>query len=70
MLFIKISCQQKNMLILQSSLYFAKFCNFFIGADYLISRYRGSNNASVNMDEIMITGGLGFQINTKKTTKN
>jgi len=48
------------------TLYFSRYCNFFIGVNYLISRYRGTMSASVCMDEIMVTGGLGFQINTTK----
>ena len=48
------------------TLYFSRFCNFFIGANYFISKYRGTNNTTISMDEIMITGGLGFQIGTRK----
>ena len=42
--------------------YFSRFCNFFIGANYLASRYRGAEGGSINLDEFMVSGGLGFQI--------
>jgi hypothetical protein len=48
------------------TLYFSKFANFFLAANYMISRYRGSHSGSIKLDEIMISGGLGFHINTKK----
>jgi hypothetical protein len=48
------------------TLFFAKYCNFFLAANYNISRYRGGNAGSIKLDEIMISGGLGFQINTKR----
>lgn len=38
---------------------FSKYCNFFINGRYLISRFRWNN---LKFDEIMIMGGLGFQI--------
>lgn len=48
------------------TLYFSKFCDINIGVNYLISRYRGAENGSVKLDELMISGGLGFHIKTKK----
>jgi len=48
------------------SLYFSKFCNFFIGMNYLVSRYRGAEDGSIKLDEFMITGGLGFHMLVKK----
>ena len=48
------------------TLYFAKYCNFFFNAQYLFSRYRGTQKGSVVFDEFMISGGLGFQLFTKK----
>ena len=48
------------------TLYFSKFADFFLAANYMISRYRGSSSGSIKLDEIMISGGLGFHINTKK----
>lgn len=46
--------------------YFAKYCNFFVNARYLFSSYRGSELGSVNLNEFLVSGGLGFQIFTKK----
>ena len=48
------------------TLYFSRFCNFFLGLNYMISRYRGTNNTSLKLDEFMITGGLGFQLSASK----
>ncbi len=48
------------------SLYFSKFCHFFIGVNYLLSRYRGAETGSIKLDEFMVSGGLGFHINTRK----
>lgn len=48
------------------TLYFSKFCNFNIGVKYTISKYRGTNNASLNLDELLISGGLGFHLKTKR----
>jgi len=48
------------------TLYFSKFADFFLAANYMISRYRGSSSGCIKLDEIMISGGLGFHINTKK----
>ena len=48
------------------TLYFSRFCNFFLAANYMISRYRGAPGGSIKLDEIMISGGLGFHFNTKK----
>ncbi len=46
--------------------YFAKYCNFFVNAQYIFSRYRGALSGTINLDEFMISGGLGFQLFTKK----
>jgi hypothetical protein len=46
--------------------YFAKYCNFFVNAQYLFSRYRGALGGSINLDELMFSGGLGFQLFTRK----
>jgi len=51
------------------TLFFAKYCHFFLNAQYLISRYRGTASGSLLLDEFMISGGLGFQIYTKKVSK-
>lgn len=51
------------------TIYFSKFCNFFVGANYLASRYRGADGGSINMDEIFISGGLGFHLNVLKHSK-
>ncbi len=48
------------------TLFFSKYADFFIAANYMISRYRGSPSGSIKLDEIMISGGLGFHINTKR----
>ncbi len=48
------------------TLYFSKFCNFNFGVKYVASRYRGTPYASLNLDEFMVSGGLGFQLHTKK----
>jgi len=29
-------------------------------------RYRGAGNGSLKLDELMISGGLGFNLSTKK----
>lgn len=48
------------------TLFFAKYCNFFLSAQYNISRYRGYSTSSLNLDYIALSGGLGFQIPLKK----
>ena len=48
------------------TLYFSKFCHFYIGLNYLVSRYRGTTNGSLKLDELFISGGLGFHLNLKK----
>jgi len=48
------------------SFYFSRFCNFFVGANYFVLRYRGAENGSLKLDEFMISGGLGFHIKVKK----
>lgn len=48
------------------TLYFSRCCNFFIGVNYLVSCYRGTKSASISLDEIMVTGGLGFQVGMRK----
>lgn len=44
------------------TLYFSKYCHFNIGINYVISRYRGVKNGSMKLDELMISGGLGFHL--------
>lgn len=51
------------------SLYFSKFCHFFIGVNYLLSRYRGAETGSIKLDEFMVSGGLGFHIKTKNKSR-
>ncbi|MBP8041318.1 MAG: hypothetical protein KAZ36_05350 [Bacteroidales bacterium] len=48
------------------SFYFSRFCNFFVGVNYFVLRYRGAGNGSLKLDELMISGGLGFHLSTKK----
>jgi hypothetical protein len=46
--------------------YISKLCNFFLGATWLSNSYRGSPIGTIHLDEIQFSGGLGFQIRTKK----
>lgn len=48
------------------TLFFSKYCNFNIGINYIFSRYRGTKNGSLKLDELMITGGLGFHLKIRK----
>ncbi len=66
--------QDKNVLRLMPNLnilagytlFFSKYCNFNFGINYIISRYRGTKNGSLKLDELMITGGLGFHLKIRK----
>ncbi|MEI6767199.1 MAG: hypothetical protein WCM76_16335 [Bacteroidota bacterium] len=42
--------------------YFSRFCNFYLGVNYLVSRYRGAEGGSINLDEFIISAGLGFHL--------
>ncbi|MDD3876396.1 MAG: hypothetical protein PHT69_07225 [Bacteroidales bacterium] len=48
------------------NLYFSKYFNFFLSTNYLVSRYRGSETGSINLDEFFISGGLGIHIKAFK----
>ncbi|HOY32475.1 MAG TPA: hypothetical protein PKW80_11400 [Bacteroidales bacterium] len=56
-------------LTLGYSLYFSRFCHFFIGVNYMVARYRGAETGSIKLDEFMISGGLGFHIKTKNKSR-
>lgn len=45
---------------------FSRLCNFFLSASYVTSCYRGGAAGSIRLDEIFLTGGLGFHLNTRK----
>jgi hypothetical protein len=51
------------------SYYVWKYFHFFADVTYLNSTLRGASFGSQRMDEIIFSGGLGFQIQTKKQTK-
>lgn len=53
-------------LMLGYTLYFSRFCNFSLAANYIISNYRGSKSGNIRTDEFLISGGLGFHIQTKR----
>ncbi len=44
------------------TLYFSKLSHFNLELKYVSSRYRGTTGGSLNIDEFMVSGGLGFQI--------
>lgn len=44
------------------TLYFSRFCNFYVGLNYIVSRYRGATNGSLNFDELTVSAGLGFHL--------
>ena len=49
------------------STYFVwKYFNFFVDLAYVHSSYRGLTMGSVNTDELILSAGLGFQIQTTK----
>jgi hypothetical protein len=70
---VDVALQTRLMPVLSISagytLYFSRFCNFFLAANYMISRYRGAPTGTIKLDEIMISGGLGFHFNTRKQVK-
>ena len=49
--------------------YVWKYFHFFADVTYLNSTLRGASFGSQKMDEILFSGGLGFQIQTKKQRK-
>jgi len=49
-----------------SSYFVWKYFHFFVDLAYVHSSYRGLVNGSVNTDEMILSAGLGFQINTKR----
>lgn len=49
------------------STYFVwKYFNFFVDLAYVHSSYRGLSNGTVKTDEMILSAGLGFQIQTKR----
>lgn len=42
--------------------YFSRFCDFYLGVNYLVSRYRGADGGSIRNDEFMVSAGLGFHL--------
>lgn len=42
------------------------YCNFFLNARYLNTKYVGTSKGPLHLDEIILSAGLGFQIHTRK----
>ena len=42
------------------------YCNFFLNARYVNTKYVGTSNGAIQLDEIIISAGLGFQLHTRK----
>lgn len=42
------------------------YCNFFLNARYLNTKYVGTLKGAISLDEIIISAGLGFQLHTIK----
>ena len=49
-----------------STYYIWKYFNFFVDIAYVNSTYRGLPNGSERTDEMILSTGLGFQVNTKR----
>lgn len=49
-----------------STYYVWKYFNFFVDLAYVNSTYRGLENGSVRTDEMILSAGLGFQVQTKR----
>ncbi len=47
---------------LSYSLYFSRFCHFFLNASWLNASYRGNEAGRMRLSEIEVSGGLGFQL--------
>lgn len=49
------------------STYFVwKYFNFFVDLTYVNSTYRGLSTGSIRTDELILSAGLGFQVQTKR----
>jgi hypothetical protein len=46
--------------------YVGDYFNFFLNLRFTKSRYFGYNNSVLNLDQLIISGGLGFNIQTKR----
>lgn len=46
--------------------YVGDYFNFFLNVRYTKARYFGYNSGVLNLDQLIISGGLGFNIRTKK----
>lgn len=44
------------------------YCNFFINARYLNTKYVGTSRGQMPLDELFLSAGLGFQLHTRKKT--
>ncbi len=42
------------------------YCNFFLNARYLNTKYVGTSKGQIHLDEIILSAGLGFQLHTRK----
>lgn len=42
------------------------YCNFFLNARYLNTKYVGTSKGPIHLDEIILSAGLGFQLHTRK----
>lgn len=50
-----------------STFYVWKYFNFFVDFAYVNSSFRGLTNGTQKTDELILSAGLGFQIQTKKS---
>jgi len=46
--------------------YVGDYFNFFLNVRYTKSRYFGYDSGELNLDQLILSGGLGFNIQTKK----
>ncbi|MCC7050601.1 MAG: hypothetical protein IT239_02320 [Bacteroidia bacterium] len=53
-------------LIAGYTFYVWDYCNFYVNARYLQSKYVGTRMGKIPLDELFISAGLGFQIHTRK----
>lgn len=56
-------------LIAGYTFYVWDYCNFYLNARYVTSRYTGTSAGTLQLDEIMFSGGLGFQLHTRKKSR-
>ncbi|MBK8367226.1 MAG: hypothetical protein IPL10_07350 [Bacteroidetes bacterium] len=53
-------------LIAGYTFYVWNYCNFFINARYLNTKYVGTHIGPIHLDEVILSAGLGFQLHTRK----